>query len=332
PNRGEPAGVIHAMPMLHRDTDGKAAPLEIEIPYSVLGPHKGFELLATARRIYMQRLIESAHRRKALAEKTFREQDEAVRQWRDSSQKRKNALCERQPWVTITHYINFELGQTIPLEAPQRTGSLEYEEEQRPGLRDNARAYGERFAALTLKLEELNQEGGRADILSFKLLVDSMLRQATLPIPHSGFQEEYREWAQRASGPVWALIEERAWERGLSPRALAADNVVFNARLKTNPDAVILEPWVLIALHDVVVHVDPQHVTMEVVPAGQTPRLADVLIPDPLLGITDAHSLHERFCSWSAGTLRLGETRQRPQPAAIESRLLSDPKVRAALA
>jgi hypothetical protein len=322
----EGAGVIHLMPLYHRGATGEVKPVEIEIPYQLLGSERVFTLLREARNRYMKQLISAGQQRREHARQAFDAQDKQVIYWASLSEKQKQARCQQDPWVTITQSYDFELGITTPLASPQKVDRREYEDSQRPQIRDHAKEYAEKFTALCKKLEDLNQPGGKADILTFKLLVDSMIRHSSLSISPD-FQHDYRDWVKRSSFLVWAAIEGWARGRGFSPETLAADNILFNAQLKvtSSQKSVVIQPWIMVDLHDFVIQVDRQNGVMKVFPSGKTPSLVDVFIPDLENGITDPNSLHKLFCSWTTNNF-LREERTGEEEA-VRSEIFNDPQI-----
>ena len=109
----EGAGVVHCLPLLHRDAAGGVQPVEIQIPYQLLGAERVFKLLRDARGVYMEQLIASGRRRQAFAQQTFAQQDLLVKRWKALSAAEKQAEIRRNPTVTITHSVDFELGISI---------------------------------------------------------------------------------------------------------------------------------------------------------------------------------------------------------------------------
>jgi hypothetical protein len=319
----EGASVVHVIPLLHRDAKGAVVPIEIELPYRLLGPERVFRMLSDARQTYMQRLIAEGRRRQLYAEDVHRKQDEKIREWASRTEASKREACRRIPTFTITGQFHFVLGISVPLDSPEQIARRDFEESMRPKIRDQAKEWAERFEDLCGRLEDLNKTGGKADILTFKLLVDSMIRQAPIAIAHRNFQSEYERWVKLSSIPVWAAIAEWAKSRRLSPETLAADNIVFNARLEGNRKSVLIQPWVVVDLHDSAVYVNCREGLMEVFPAGKTPTLADTLIPDPENGITDLRSLHDRFCSWAVDSIQLLNERERREDD-VRSKILGD--------
>ena len=324
----ESANVVHIMPLLHRNPQGEILPIEIEIPYNLLGPEKVFNLLCNARQTYMQQLIAAGQRRKVMAEIAYQEQDEKVKDWAALDEEERNRICEQYPFVTVTHSYNFELGIVVPLSSPEQVPHREYENFYRPQMRDHAKEWAERFSALCQQLEELNSSGGKADILTFKLLIDSMIRRAPVLVAQSEFQEEYRKWIELSSTPVWAVIEDWAGRRGLSPRLLAADNIVFNASFGADQQKILIQPWVMIDLHDFVVRVDCRQGLMEVFPTGKTPTLTSLLIQDSSAAVEDLQNLYDRFCSWIVDTLQLPQQREAPEDS-IRTGIIINPQVAA---
>lgn len=319
----DPGSVIHAIPLLHRDEDDNVVPVEISIPYHVLSPQKVFDLLRNARENYMQELIANGQRREVMARKAFEEQDQLVRDWRALSADEKEEFYRRHPYVTVNQQYDFALGIIRPIPEKQ-VDLIDYEEHHRPTIRDQAAEYKEKFKALCEKLIQLNKEGGRADSLTFKLLLDSLLRRAPLLIQHEAFQTEYKKWVENVSDLAWSVLEVWAKQRGLSPQTLAGDNIVFNARFDVENQSVIVQPWVMVDLHDFVALIDCKKGLMEILPAGASPSLADTLIPDPKHQIVDLQSMHQQFCHWVEETLHLTDARQR-ELAAAESGIRAHP-------
>ena len=297
--RPKEAGVIHAIPLLHRDNNGAVVPIEIEIPYHLLGAAKVFDLLHNARLGYIEQLITAGRLRQVFAERTYEEQNKQVERWQSFTSQEKQRAIQQQPFVTITYEVNFDLGITKKYEVPQQQDRLDYEEVTRPQLRDSARQSARKYAALIEKLRTLNMPGGLADILTFKLLLDAMLREASLPIAHAGFQKQYKEWVEISTIPIWAAIHEWAVKRGLSADTLAADNILFNARLQVDTQSVVIQPWVMVDLHDSVIRIDGEKGLMEVLRGSQTITLADTLVPDSNHDIHSLKSLHDTFCMWT---------------------------------
>lgn len=204
----EETGMIHVMPFWHRDADGKAVPIEIEIPYHLLNPEQVFNLLRFSRQAYMQQLIAAGHRRRAFAQQTYDEEASRVSKWELLSEEEREAENKRRPKTPLTHYYDFKLGILIPID-PSEQETVSYEDLMTiyvPQARDKAKEYAERFTVLCNQLEKLNEDGGKADVLTFKLLFDSMLRKARLPIAHAKFQEEYSRWIKLRSDLVWKAL------------------------------------------------------------------------------------------------------------------------------
>jgi hypothetical protein len=328
PATPENMGVTHFIPLLHRDEEGEVVPVAVEIPYRVLGAGTIVYLLREARDSYMRQLIANARRREATARDAFEKHDRAVKLWQAMSEAEKAQVCRETPVVTITQAYDFELGIIVPID-PQESDRRTYEEDLRPPLRDSAKRYAEKFAELCEKLSGLNREGGRADVVTFKLLVDSLLRRAPLPVESPAFRKEYERWVETTWPVVWAAVEEWAGARGLASETLAADNIVFNARLDPKRDVVVVEPLVAVDLHDFVARVDCQTGLVEILPAGRTPTLGEALIPDAARGVESLDALHGKFEAWVEAKYRLSKAHGQLKSA--EGSILSDARLRALL-
>jgi hypothetical protein len=322
----EETGMIHVMPLLHRDVEGKAVPLEIEIPYHLLGSERVFDLLRISRKAYMQQLISAGHRRRGFAQQVYEEEAGRINAWESRNESEREAESKKRPQVRLNIRYDFKLGIPIPL-PPSEQILVSYEEFMRsyaPPVRDKAKWYAERFAVLCDQLEGLSEDGGKADILTFKLLFDSMLRKAQIPIAHAKFQEEYRHWIELRSDLVWKALVEWARHYGIVPDALAADNVIYNAVLDADRTSILVQPWVMIDLHDFVLRIDHKAGVMQVYPGGGTPILTDQLKPVPTQGIMDLPSLYNRFSDWLKDTLGLQNARDREE-LVIRSEILAEP-------
>jgi hypothetical protein len=319
----ESGSAIHVIPLLHRDEDDNVVPIEISIPYHVLSPQKVFDLLRNARENYMQELIANGQRREVMARRAFEEQDQLVKYWKTMSAEEREEFYRRHPYVTVNQRYDFVLGIIRPV-AEKQVDRMVYEEEDRPSIRDQAAEYKEKFKSLCEKLAQLNKPGGRADSLTFKLLIDSLLRRAPLVIQHEAFQAEYKKWVENFSDLAWSVLEVWAKQRGLSPETLAADNIVFNARLDLETQSVIVQPWVMVDLHDFIALIDCKKGLMEILPAGASPSLADTLVLDPKHQIVDLQSLLQQFNDWAENTLQLTDARKR-EVAAAESGIRAHP-------
>jgi hypothetical protein len=298
PSLSEGSTVIHFMPLLHRGPNGRAIPAEVRIPYRVLGGHQIFELLLAARSIYMKRLIEDGRRREAMAWQTHKEHQQASTRWLELSDAERAAECQRWPTITITGQYDFRLGLVVPLRESRQVSRREYEEEIRPAIIRDAKEFAMQFSELCKKLEAMNAEGGRAEILTFKLLVDSVIRSAPLPIPSEEISTLYNSWGERCRPAIWAAVEAFARSLGYPPELLAADNVVFNARLESSSQEVVIQPWLVVDLHDFILHVEAMSGTLRVFPAGKTPGLRDFIIDDEERGVANPRALHACFEEW----------------------------------
>ena len=290
-------GVVDVLPLFRKDIDGKAVPIELEISSKSLGPRRVSDLMRQARNSYMQDLIAAGRRREAMAAVTFAEQDRLVKLWNSQSEVAKEELCRQNPNVTITRSVDFELGIVIRLTVPQTVSHREFEEGTRPSLRDSALHYQKKFGKLCEELKLINSDGGKADSLTLKLLVDSLIRHAPLYVEDSTIQLEYVKWVEHYSPVVWEEIIAQAKEIGIPVEVLAGDNVVFNVRSSANQDFVLIQPMMLVDLHDFVAFIRSDGFT-DITPAGKAASLQDVLIADKATSVQTIGDIRERYYSW----------------------------------
>jgi hypothetical protein len=311
PSHSEGSGVVHVMPLLHRNKDGAVEPIQIPISYSALSPDLVLKLTRTARQSYMAQLIANGRRREAMAQNAYTQHDRFVKRWQALTEPQKEAECKAAPWVTITQSYNFELGMITVVEPPEKISSREYEERRRPDLRDSAKQYAEKFAALCSTLEKLNQSGGIADTLSFRFLIDAAIRGDSLLIADSRFRSEYKTWVDHTSAPVWALLEDWAIRRQYPVELMAADNILFNSRLSDDGQTVWIQPHVAVDLHDFEIIIDGTAGTMYAFPGGHTPSLKERMVLDRRHGILDPQTLHRQFCDWVQTHLGIADARSK---------------------
>ena len=326
PRHTEGNSVIHVMPLLHREADGRIIPVEIEIPYQALGPKLVFGLLREGRCTYMNQLIAAAHSREKYAKNVWEEQCKMIHKWMALSDEEKANVCSMNPTVTITRAYDWDLGIDVPLDKPEHMPRNTYEEEQRPAIRESAKRAEVMFAEISAKLEEMNKPGGKAEMVTFKLLIDAMIRRALLPIPNKQFQDEYQKWIEVNSVATWAVIDGWAKKRGLSGEVLAADNICFNAHVDPDKGSVLLHPMVVFDLHDFIARIDGDNGLMEVIPAGRTPTLSEALQTQSPGNITTLADLHARFVTWLKEHLPLIE-RDENGFQSLESQIISDGKI-----
>ena len=324
----EGASVIHVMPLLYRHSRNGVVPVEIDVPYEALGPKTVFDLLRKGRNTYMRQLISAARGREAYARRAWEEQGEAIQAWKRRSEDEKGAICERRPTVTITMQYDWDLGISVRLDPPEEMPRRKYEEELRPQLWETAKQKETEFAEIAVKLEKMNRPGGRADILTFKVLVDSMIRRAAIDIHDEAFQAEYAKWVDTCSGPLWAAVEVWARAHGLAPESLAADNICFNVHVQPKSGKVRLQPMALIDLHDFLVRIDGDRGVMEVFPGGRTKALGDCFVPDKALRILNPTDLHARLVEWMKEHCPVGAIAQNGQKE-LDSAIMSDSTVNA---
>lgn len=291
-------GTVVAVPMLHRDSNGSVVALAIEMPYSVLGAETVYRLLQTARGVYLHELVTTARIRLDEASRARTDYEQRWRRWNQLSEEDKQQKDRSIPSYTISLEVDYVTGQHTKLEQPVEMSHREYMDTMLPALFINARTGVQRWAHIVNHIEKINQPQGLADTLTFKVLADAMLREATLPIEHTDFQSRYREWVDICRVPVWAVIQRSAEEHGFTWQELAADHVVFNARQLSNPDRVVIEPWLLIDLYQSTIQIDPEQGTMRVIQTQPRPTLQDELRSGETLGIADTRDLYSSFCDW----------------------------------
>ncbi len=308
PGHSEEGGIIHVMPLLHRNPDGTVEPVQIPVSCSTLNPELVLKLTSTARQSYMMQLIANGRRREAMARNAYEEQSALVDRWQALDEAEKEEQCRVRPWVEITQAYNFELGLISPVDPPEQVSHREYEEVQRPALRDSAKQYAERFRELCAKLEHLNRPGGNADALTQRFLIDAAIRGDSVLITESQFASDYKTWLDRVSASLWAPIEDWASRRGYPMELMAADNVVFNSRFSQDGLTVWIQPHILLDMHDFEIIVDRHAGMMFTFPGGGRPGLKEKMITAPEYGITDPVTLHQQFCTWADAHLELSNS------------------------
>jgi len=301
---GEPSTAVHLTPLIHRNESGELVPVEIEIPYRVIGGVELFRLLRRARSAYMRQLIEETRRRLAMAWQVYNHHRRILEEWLSLSELEKANRCEGQGSFTITGRYDFRRAVVVPLPKPKRISMREYEDTVRPGIVQQAKYFGEAFQQLCDKLRALDAPGGRADTLTFKLLIDSMIRKAPLQVESQELQGEYRKWMDGSSDAVWAAVDGWAREHKISPALLASDSVVFNCSLNVETNAVMIRPWIAVDLHDFTATADQSAGTVAIYPAGRARKLTDAVIRDRKMGINNLITLNDRFNDWMRTTLQ----------------------------
>ncbi len=326
PTAADAACAVHVMPLLHRQADGRVAPISIPVPIGVIRSEPALHLLASTRHMQMNQLITAARQRLDVARQTYEETDELVRRWQGLPEAERNAICQRNPEVELNQQVDFEIGLVRPLVPPEKRDRREFEDLLRPELRDRALEFANRYQALHDRLESLNRPMGRADALALKLVVDTTLRRSPLPIENDELQMSYAQWASTCGLPIWAAVTDWAERRGLPIETLASDRVVFNARLDISQHALLLEPWVSLDMNDFLVNLDCQAGLMEVLPGGRVPSLEDAVVPDPEHEVRNLDELQQRFEGWAEQSLRLAQLRS-SAPEATRDRILGDDRL-----
>jgi hypothetical protein len=223
--------------------------------------------------------------------------------------------CQVNPYVYLNVGIDWGVGISFPLEEEEREQieTAYFEDKVRPILRESAREHAEEFAALCEKLKKLNRENGRAETITFKLLMDSLLRRVAPPVASSEFQKAYKDWVNICAEPLWAAIESWAIEHGLPASSLTADNILYNVQRNMDTSSILIQPWVAIDLHDYVIEIDcGRGLITKVMPAGKTSTIARTLIRDEVYKMTNPKSLHDRFSEWVRESLEI-QTNQEPK-------------------
>lgn len=316
--------IIHIMPLYHRDQNGGVVPFEVELPNYLFGRSRIFDLLRQVRHQYLANLIEAANFRELEARYLYDITSEQVNRWQRLTEAEKQQKCAARPFEDVYRLVDLAKGITHRLVKPLQVAQREYQESKVPWLRADAKAYAERFAALRKKLANLDADGGSADLLTFGLLVDALIRQAPLRLPNSDVQTEYENWVQQHFAPVWAAIEYYARDRGLSGSCLAADNVLFRSKANRDKNTILIQPWVAVDLQNFRIIVDREKGLMRVTSTGKVPTLQSVLIPDDRTGVANCPSLHAQFMRWST-------TWHHPQERLAEIDLLFTPNVKKAI-
>ena len=321
----EDGSVVHVMPLLHRTPDGEVAPVRIRISYGDLNPEAALRLTRTARQSYMMQLIANGRRREAVATDAHREHAKAVKEWEALTEAQKQAKCKADPIVQINQSYDFELGITKVVDPPREVPLTEYENVIRPDLRNWAKVYAEKFAALCDTLEKLNRTGSVADTLTFKFLLDASIRHDKVLIADPQFQKEYEIWIH-TSAPVWGLVEEWAAKSQYPIDLLAADNILFDSELDPNEKIVWIRPHVMIDLHDFEIVADASAGVMYVFPGGHSRSIRERMIPSPSHGITDPKTLQEQFRRWVEERLEILAERSEGERS-FREKVLSDKRL-----
>ncbi len=291
-------GALHAMPLLERDHHQRVRGLSIRIPYRALGVQRIFKLLRAGRTLYVESLIRDTKHRESVARVAKEKHQQKIDEWNSRGEKWRQSECERQPEVPITHEYDFRLGRHKRLARIKRVPKREYEEKIRPRIVQGAAEFEQRFKELAEKLTAMSKPGGRADILALKLLVDSAIRQARLPLAAEEFQADYSRWSAVAGPTIWAHVAAWCAEHDYPLEDFAATHVIFNVRPDGKRSDIVLEPWVLIDLHNYEIEVDPAKGHMYVQPGSRCCSLKESILPSRPLDIADPRDLYEKFTSW----------------------------------
>jgi len=290
--------VLHATPFTDRSPDGQVTPISISIPYQLLGAQRLFGVLRAARTVSLDGLTRDAKHRESVARRAKEDHQQAMDEWQARGAEGQQEECRRRPEVTVTHRYDFRLGRHVRLPQSLKVARRTYEEEYRPQIVRGATEFEQRFHELVASLDAIAVPGGRADMLTLKLLVDSAIRGASLPLAAAGFQKDFERWSAIAAPTIWAHVMAWCAERGYPLEELAAPNVVFNVRLDWRKSQLILEPWALVDLQNYVIEVDPLAGRLRICMGSRPASVEDTVLSNERFGRLDALGLHTLFDSW----------------------------------
>lgn len=255
PGSNEPQGVIDIIPVYSKNSFGEVIPVEITIPAHVINYDKVNSLLRSVRASQMGKLIEAGERRKFFAFNAYSTQDQAVKAWKAKSHQDKILYCQKNPFVITTQYYDFELAMNVKLSEPKQIDTFSYEENHRPSIRDTAQKFYKEFERLCEKLEEINEIGGPADLLSFKYLFNSMIRRNPFWENDDKFRNNYERWSNNTSPIIWAIFQNWAIENKYPIEKLFDDNILFDSEIRTNGE-IVIKPKVVLDLNDFILYLD----------------------------------------------------------------------------
>lgn len=286
---------LHAFQCLHRRPSREWDHISIEVPYGALGVDKLFRLIRAGRTCYVDGLLRDAKRRESVARQAKLDHQRRVEAWKALGADGQESECRRLPEVSVTHQYDFRLGRAVRLRVAKRIPRREYEEQVCPSIVTSATEFEEQFRALASKLDDLNKPGGRADILTLKILVDCALRDARLPASAERFSNEFEAWSNIAGPAIWANVVAWCTLRGYPLEELSRDNVCFNVRVNWKRGTIALEPWAFVDLHDYSVSI-AEHLAVR--SGSRLTSLQQTVVSDATLGVTDGSTLHQTFVDW----------------------------------
>lgn len=113
-----------------------------------------------------------------------------------------------------------------------------------------------------IKEDEALGEGSKVEAMNYAALVDSMLRDWSLPVAMS--EGAFNYWRTRRRGPVWHAIDASLKKNGVSPEAIDGEQTIFSARVSGKE----------LVIH--VVHVmDLAHAVLVIDPKSDVSRIVD---------------------------------------------------------
>jgi len=298
PEHYDQSGIIHYMQLFYRNVCGDIQPIEIDISLKQIGYINLYKMLNKLRHHHMQQLIEAGERRRAFAQGVYLKEKEIVENWQKKTPEEKAKICKKYPKVTINQFYDFILGILKVNNPPEVIDRMIFEEQYRPQNRNSAKNYMDRFKELCNKLNQINESEGKADIISLKLLLDSMIRQAQIWINDEEFQKLYKDWVTQTSTPTWLIITKWATDNNFPIHILAGDNIVFNSRIDKQNEKIIIEPFVAIDLNNFFIKIDSDKGIFECNLGENTKSLNDIFIPNENLEIKNIDGLQNVFFNW----------------------------------
>jgi hypothetical protein len=257
----------------------------------------------------MRELKLDGDRRLKFAKNAYEEQDRAIKKWNNYKEQEKINQCHLHPFVKVSRFYDFELGIIRNINPPRDIERREYEEKHRPPIKDQAFRMMEKMKNICKKIDDMNKEGGIADILALKWLISSVIRRETPFIDSKQFQELYSDWQKSAFVAIWASIETWALKNDFPLKLLAQDNIVYNLRLNKLFNNITLLPCIAVDLNDYTASIIKRNgkLILQIEPANITPAIENCFGGDMKLGINSLSTLHESFCTWMKTNFSLTE-------------------------
>jgi len=276
-NPAQSIGRVHITPLLHRTPEGSAEVVTIPVPLELFNPKRLLAIARATRQSYMAELIANGRRREAFCKEMYNTHDKIVKEWESLDETERIRRFKDAPDVTIIESVDFELGLVVPMKQPQKKSRMDFENQIRPALRDSARSYAIQFNELCEKLEKLNRDDGIADKLCLKLVVDSLIRNADIPVENEEFSMHYQSLRKTTSDRLWSRLQTWALGRGYPPELLASHSTVFDSKIDDNEGTVFVIPFVVINLDDYEIIIDRKSGLMYAFTSQHTPSLNDAI-------------------------------------------------------